>query len=214
MPVTCVFPMQNNYSQNGNVRVRTRFANGDVNRRVNVAQAQGKDEGICTIISLQWAKRCLQLHRGIGSQNELIFTDHMLNGLMAVWRKYDNSPHEQTRAMGLNAPGGDSNTGSVRTMQRRIGASASQIGIFWNSFHTMGYRVGVPTVGKLALGNTPWGAMRRQRAQPATGTVYEWFDANHGLYTSNDAQEMYRFMRQYMDANYGEPIMGYRIVSL
>lgn len=205
--------MQNNFSQTRSTRIKTRFATGNVNNRVNVATVQDEDEGICTITALQWAKRCLALKRGIGSYSELLITDHMLNGLMAVWRGFDGEPQKQTRAMGLNAPGGDSRTGSVRSMQRAVANSNSKIAIFWNSFHTMGYRIGIPTVGKLALGNTPWGRMRGQRSLPANSTTYEWFDNNHGFYTSDSEHEMYRYMKRYMNANYGEPISGYRIVS-
>lgn len=213
MPVSSVFTMQNDFSQTRSTRIKTKFAVGNVNNRVNVATVQGKNEGICTITALQWAKRCLELNRGIGSYSELLITEHMLNGLMAVWRRYDNDPQQQTRVMGLNAPNGDRNTGSVRSMQRAVAGSPSKIAIFWNSFHTMGYRVGVPSVGKLALGNTPWGQVRGQRSLPANSTTYEWFDNNHGFYTSDNEHEMYKHMKRYMDANYGEPIMGYRIVS-
>ena len=168
MPVRQVFPMQNDFHQRDRVR----------------------EEGICTVSSLQWAKKCLQFNRGIGSYDELGLSEHQLNALMAVWRRYDNRPKEQTEAMGLRMVGNERRVNGVRIMQGIVAITAPYIAIFWNSFHTMGYRVG------------------------RNPTEYEWFDKNHGLYLADDADELCQEMNTYMNREYLEPIQGVRVVQL
>lgn len=156
----------------------------------NFTQRKPQDEGICTIAALTWAKTCLRLKRGIGSYHELGLSDHQLNALMAVWRNFDNAPNQQTAAVGLKAVGPDQSVRSLRKMQQIVGSTEPQVAVFWNSFHTMGYRIG------------------------RNGTEHEWFDNNHGLYLAKSAADMYQTMRAYMRTNYRENISGVRIVKL
>ena len=167
MAVRQIFPMQNNFR---NMR----------------------EEGICTISSLQWAKRCLELHRGIGEYAELLLSEHQLNALMAVWRRYDNQPVEQTRGMGLRLVREKVITKiqDVQEMHQFVAANAPYIAIFWNSFHTMGYRIG------------------------QNGTEFEWFDKNHGLYVADNFQDLELKMKSYMMMNYKERIIGVRVVQI
>ena len=167
MPVRQLFQMQNNFRQ----------------RTPN-------DEGICTVTALQWAKKCLQLNRGIGSYVELGLSDHQRNALMAVWRRYDNQPTQQTAGMGLRIVGTDRRVNGLRVMQGIVANTAPHVAIFWNSFHTMGYRVG------------------------RNNSEFEWFDNNHGLYLANNADELFQTMNAYMAAHYRETVQGVRVVQI
>lgn len=158
-----------------------------------IFQRNKKKEGICTAASLQWAKICLTFKRGIGSYNQLQLSDHQINALMHIIREFDTNPVRQTTGMGLKLVGnGDHDILDVEGLHKIISENAPHTGIFWNSFHTMGYRIG----------------------QAGNRKEYEWFDNNHGLYLSNDSGELLQFMKGYMGSNYGENPCGVRIVSL
>jgi len=157
---------------------------------------QGDQEGICTAISLVWAKKCIERRRGLGSYIELGVDDHALNGLMAVWRRFDHDPVQQTHAFGLRVVGGgDQVLSSIRAMHDHFVATAPHVGIFFNNYHTMGYRVG--KYGKV--------------------TEYEWFDKNFGYFVSTDENEMHKFMREKWKAwypGYEGSVKGCRVVEV
>jgi hypothetical protein len=147
---------------------------------------QGGSQGICTIASLQWAKKCLQLGRGLGSFQELGLSEHQLNALMAVWRRYDNNPAAQTAGMGLRMIGIDRQVTQFIDVQRFTNLAASHVCIFWTANHTMGYRVSTQH-----------------------GRECEFFDVEDGLWLAdNDAD-----IRQTVIARYGL-LSGMRVVSL
>ena len=153
-------------------------------------QKNPNNEGVCTVAALQWAKKCLELDRGIGSYDELGLSDHQLNALMAKWRDYDDRPEQQTAAMGLSAVGDDQVVSDIGLMQGIFENTAPHIGIFWNSFHTMGYRAG------------------------KGGAEFEWFDNNHGLYVADNAEQLRQEINAYMVNEYQEPIEGVRVVQV
>ncbi|MGQ1784455.1 hypothetical protein [Saccharicrinis sp. GN24d3] len=148
---------------------------------------QGAEQGICTVASLQWAKKCLKLGRGLGSFNELQLSGHQMNALMAVWRRYDNSPAAQTLGMGLRIVGNDRAVNQFIDVQRFVNLSASKTCIFWTHNHTMGYRVST-----------------------RHGRECEFFDIEDGLWVADNDTEI----RQVVIQNYGAAITGMRIVSL
>jgi hypothetical protein len=147
--------------------------------------------GICTVASMQWAKKTLQLRRGLGSYDELSLSDHQLNALMRVWRQYDHDPATQTEGMGLRIVGADINVNQMIDVQRHTNLTAPHICIFWNSHHTMGYRA--------------WNDHGRE---------CEFFDNEDGLWLAdNDTDIRATVINRFAAAGYA-PIEGMRIVTL
>lgn len=152
---------------------------------------QGDQQGICTVSSLQWAKRCLQLGRGIGTFDELLLSVHQMNALMAVWRNYDNNPVRQTEGMGLRVVGGDRAVNQIIDVQRFVNLTAPHICIFWNRHHTMGYR-----------------------CSTVRSRECEYFDIEDGLWLGdNDLEIRHHILQTFQNGHY-EPIIGMRIVQL
>jgi len=162
MPARLVFAMQNN-------------------------EKQGDEQGICTAASLLWAKRCLELRRGIGSYAELGADDHLINGQMAVIRRLDNNPAEQCQFFGLNTPGDQ----AVATLNAVYGnmPAAPSVCIFWNPYHTMGFWRGTAQQG------------------------FDFFDKNHGLYTDATVAELVAIYNAHYPGA-GDQIIGMRVVTL
>lgn len=166
MPVRRIFQTQNNYFQGG-------------------------AQGICTVASLQWAKRCLELDRGLGSFDELLLTEHQLNALMAVWRTKDNDPVAQTEGMGLRIVGGDHDVDQFIDVQAKVNLTNPHVCIFWNHHHTMGYRVSTKH-----------------------GRECEFFDIENGLWVAdNDLAIRAKVIDIFNVAGYAQ-IEGMRIVTL
>lgn len=112
-----IFPLQNNYRQKGDGA-----------------------EGICTAAALFWARKCLELGRAPDSWAEIGKSDHNLNIIMTTLRNLDNNPIAQTELAGLNAVGADRAVASIDEMMEVVKVSTTGVAIFWNSYHTMGYR--------------------------------------------------------------------------
>ena len=161
MPTRQIFPMDNN-------------------------NFQGNALGICTVASLQWAKKCLQLGRGIGSFQELALSPHQMNALMAVWRKYDNNPAQQTQGMGLHMVGVDRAVDQFIDVQRFTNLTVPHVCIFWTGGHTMGYRVSTQH-----------------------GRECEFFDIENGLYLADNDNDIRGTVIGFRYA-----IAGMRIVTL
>ncbi len=165
MAVRRVFPMANNYFQ-------------------------GNAAGICTVASLQWAKRCLQLNRGLGNFDELSLTPHQMGALMAVWRQHDADPDGQTTGMGLARVGADLAVTQIIDVQRYVNITPPHICIFWNSTHTMGYRLST-----------------------RYGREVEFFDIENGLWVcNNDADMRAKILATF--AGVYTAIEGMRVVKL
>lgn len=164
MPSRQIFPMTNNFFQ-------------------------GAAAGICTVASLQWAKKCLQLGRGLGSFDELGLDVHQMNALMAVWRQHDGDPARQTEGMGLRMVGIDRAVNQFIDVQRLTNLTDPHVCIFWTGGHTMGYRV-----------------------SNAHGRECEFFDIEDGLWLANNDMDI----RTTVLANYGGVgiIQGMRVVCL
>ena len=154
---------------------------------------QHKSEGICTIASLQWCKRSLELGRGLQRYSELNLTDHRLNELMVAYRADANDPVKQTATMGLRIQGtGDRAVDTVMHVNQIVINSQSRHAIFWNGHHTMGYA-----------------ARRRGDAME-----YEFFDNEDGLYRANNFVALaLTINRRFQDGNYGA-VEGVRVVAL
>ena len=99
---------------------------------------QGGEGGICTVASLQWAKKCLELGRGLGSFDELALSEHQLNALMAVWRQKDDEPAVQTTGMGLEIVGSDEVITQFIDVQKKVNLTNPNICIFWDNTHCCG----------------------------------------------------------------------------
>jgi len=166
MSLRRVFPMQNNFYQ-------------------------GDEQGICTVASLQWAKTCLQRNRGIGNFNELTLTAHQMGALMAVWRRFDGDPEGQTTGMGLARVGADRAVTQFIDVQRFANLTPPHICIFWNSHHTMGYRVST-----------------------ARGRECEFFDIEDGLWLADNDSEIRQKVIHIFAAGGYAAIEGMRIVKL
>lgn len=161
----------------------------------NYRQRQAGEEGICTVSALQWAKKCLERKRGLGAYSELGLDDFQLDALMAVWRRFDHDAVQQSHAFGLRVVGGgDRVANSIADVQNEVSQTAPHVAIFWNSYHTMGYRVGT--------GRSP---------------EFEWFDKNHGHYISTDERELLLFMREKWKEMYSGAagrVIGVRVLEL
>jgi|GEM_PF-5810318 len=162
MPSRQIFPMQNNYYQ-------------------------GNAQGICTVASLQWCKKTLERGRGLGNFDELSLSAHQMNALMAVWRRYDNQPAQQTQAMGLRMVGAEHVVNQFLDVQQIVNLTAPHICIFWTAGHTMGYRV-----------------------DTRHGRACEFFDVEDGLYLADNDMDI----RATVLANYQGLIQGVRVVRL
>lgn len=99
----------------------------------------GGGEGICTVASLDWCKKCLKKGGRVDSKDELT-APHFLNIQMATLRRLDAAPQQQTELAGLRSVGGDQNITSVDQALNIIGTTPPHVGIFWTGGHTMGYR--------------------------------------------------------------------------
>lgn len=151
------------------------------------AYFQGDKQGICTVASLQWAKKCLQLRRGLGSFQELGLSVHQMNALMAVWRRFDGDPARQTQGMGLRMVGNDRVVNQFIDVQRFTNLTAPHVCIFWTAGHTMGYRVSTQH-----------------------GRECEFFDIEDGLWLADNDSDI----RQTVMAHYRGRIVGMRVVRL
>ena len=170
MPSRRVFQMTNNFTQ----------------------RDAATEVGICTVASLQWAKTTLQRGRGLGSYMELGLSDHQMNALMAIWRRNDGDPTEQTKGMGLKIVGGaDHAVGQMLDVQRITNLTGPHVCIFWNSHHTMGYRVSTKH-----------------------GRECEWFDNEDGLWLANNDMDIRTTVLNGFAARGYAPISGMRVVSL
>ncbi len=161
--------------------------------------AQAGHIGICTVIALYWAKTCLEHGRGLGSFDELLLTQHQLNGLMAKWGKLDNNPTAQTEGMGLKIVGTDHEVNSIEQVRKRTSTTEPHVSIFWNSHHTMGFRT--------QTHNT-----RGKQVQD-----YEFFDNEEGLWLASGATAEDDIksvvVNGFVSRNY-HPISGMRVVKL
>jgi hypothetical protein len=149
---------------------------------------QGDAQGICTVASLQWAKKCLQLGRGLGSFDELGLSVHQMNALMAHWRQHDSNPALQTEGMGLRMVGNDLAVNQFIDVQRLTNSTPPHVCIFWTAGHTMGYRV-----------STAHGSRE-----------CEFFDIEDGLWLANNDMDILATVM----ANYTNQIQGMRVVRL
>ena len=95
MAATQVFPMQNNFTQ-------------------------GTRVGICTCISLNWARRVLKKGRAIKAYSEIGLSDLTMNAQMAQLRKLDSDPDGQCALVDLESVGGDQAIASVDDVIRLV----------------------------------------------------------------------------------------------
>jgi hypothetical protein len=146
----------------------------------------GAEGGICTVASLHWAKKCLQLGRGIGSFAELAISVHQLNALMAVWRRHDGNPAIQTAGMGLRLVAGDIPVTQMIDVQRHANLTAPHVCIFWTAGHTMGYRVST-----------------------RNGRECDFFDIETGLWTADNDSDIRQTVLEHYPG-----VVGVRIVTL
>jgi hypothetical protein len=144
-------------------------------------------EGICTAASLFWCRKCLELRRGVNSFAEIGKSQHNLNIIMTTLRQLDNNPAAQTDLAGLQIVGGDRVVSSMAEVARVVKGSASGVAIFWNSYHTMGFRY--------------------------SHHEKELFDMNFGLYRSKYTKGIEaNYYEHYAGAD--DQVIGCRIVSL
>ena len=102
--------------------------------------SQGSRVGICTCISLNWARRVLKKGSAINKYSEIGLTDLTMNAQMAQLRKLDADPAGQCALVDLVPVGGDQNIASVDDVVRIVKTTAPHVAIFWTATHTMGYR--------------------------------------------------------------------------
>jgi hypothetical protein len=151
-------------------------------------QHNGVSQGICTAASLAWAKACLRMARGVNSWSEVGVSVHNLNIQMASIRKLDSSPRAQTEMAGLTPVGLDKVINNLGELFNHVKATGPHIGIFWNSYHTMGYRYS-----------------HHQK---------DFFDMNNGLYRAKYTEGIQnQIINFYQDAGVHK-IIGLRIVKL
>jgi len=148
-------------------------------------QDKGKSQGICTAASLAWARGCLKLGRFVNTWDEIGTSKHNLNIVMASLRKLDANPVGQTELAGLKSLSGgvDGVANGIKDVIEAIKVSKYGVGIFWNSYHTMGY-----------------GYSHHQK---------DLFDMNNGLYRSKYS----RGIQAKIEELYGDDIIGYRILG-
>lgn len=161
MAATLVFSMHNNFSQNGAL-------------------------GICTCISLNWARKTLMLARGLKSYAEIGLSDLTMNAQMAKLRRLDSNPSEQCDLVGLEMVGGQVNLNSIDQIPVLVKSTAPYVAIFWTATHTMGYRY--------------------------ASHEKEFFDVEAGLYRAKTTKEITAQMKATINT-YG-PVIGLLHVKL
>ena len=164
MSAKLIFPLSNNYSQDG-----------------------GRSQGICTAASMAWAKACLRRNAGVNSYAEIGVNQIGLEAQMAVIRKLDHAPSEQTSKAGLKLVT-QINIASIDSLIQKAKAISPHVAIFWNSFHTMGYRY--------------------------AHNEKEFFDMNEGLFRAKTSAEIKSKIEEvFRRKSYGS-VLGMRLVSL
>jgi hypothetical protein len=147
---------------------------------------QGDAIGICTCISLNWAKKTLQLGRGLKTLSEIGLNGHTMNAQMAVLRKLDNQPAQQCELVGLEMIGNDMVITTIDDITRLTNATAPHVAILWTQTHTMGYGY--------------------------IGHYHYFFDVEVGMYRSRYVKNIKKTMSDIIN-NYG-PVQGLRLVKL
>ncbi len=171
--------------------VRGKFWQGDVAAKLifplsnDFTQNKEKAQGICTAASLAWAKACLKLGRFVNTWDEIGTSKHNLNIVMATLRYMDANPVGQTELAGVKSLSGgvDGTATSIKDVIEAIKVSEYGIGIFWNSYHTMGY-----------------GYSHKQK---------DLFDMNYGLFRAKYSKGI----QAKIEELYGDDIIGYRIIG-
>jgi len=148
--------------------------------------AQGSSVGICTCISLNWARRVLKKGGAINAYSEIGLSDLTLNAQMAKLRKLDSDPVAQSALVDLEAVGGDRNIASADDVIRLTKQTPPHVAIFWTAGHTMGYRY--------------------------AHNEKEFFDNEVGLFRAKTSKEIKAKINE-VTKNYGG-IIGMRIVRL
>jgi hypothetical protein len=143
-------------------------------------------QGICTVASLAWAKKSLEKGRGLKTFQELGLDDLTMNAQMAVLRKFDKKPAEQTDMAGLEIIGNDQTIKSIDDVVQLVKATAPHVAIFWTKDHTMGYRY--------------------------AHNEKEFFDIEKGLFRADDTKDIKAKMTEII-GGYG-PVIGLRHVKL
>jgi hypothetical protein len=153
----------------------------------NYTQDNGTSQGICTAASLAWAKACLKKGAAVNSYSELGVNQLALEAQMQVIRKLDSSPLEQTSNAGLGLIA-ELSVNSIDEVIRKAKQYPPHVAIFWNSFHTMGYRY--------------------------SHNQKEFFDMNEGLFRAKTSDDIKAKMTEiFRSKGYGS-VLGMRIVSL
>ena len=147
---------------------------------------QGNEVGICTCSALTWARKSLQLRRGLKSYTELGLDNHTMNAQMAILRRHDNHPAKQCELSQLEMIGNDTVIAAIDDIPRLAKATAPHVAIFWTQTHTMGYRY--------------------------AHNEKEFFDAEEGLFRAKTTKDIKAKMTQII-AGYG-PVQGIRLVKL
>jgi hypothetical protein len=166
-----------------------KFWHGDVTASLvfplenNYTQRSDKDQGICTAAALAWCKACLKHGRFINSWSEIGTSVHNLNIVMATLRRLDAAAVAQTELAGVRAIGGDHPCNGIAEVMRAVETSPFGIGIFWNSYHTMGF-----------------GYSHHQK---------DLFDMNYGLFRSKYSAGI----KTKIEELYGDDIIGYRLIG-
>jgi hypothetical protein len=147
---------------------------------------QGDEIGICTCSALTWARKTLQLGRGLKNFSELGLSNHTMNTQMAVMRRYDGQPARQCELAQLEMIGHDTVIAKIDDIPRRVMFTAPHIAIFWTQTHTMGYRYA-----------------HREK---------EFFDVEVGLFRATHTKDIKAKMTEII-AGYGK-VKGLRLVKL
>ena len=150
-------------------------------------QHNGSSMGECTAASLAWARRCLKSRGRVNSYNEIGINPIALGAQMSVIRKMDADAGGQTMRTGLKVVN-DYKISSLDDLITYVKLTPPHVAIFWNSFHTMGYRY--------------------------SHNEKEFFDLNEGLFRAQTSAEIKdKIKESFRNNNYGS-VEGVRIVSL
>lgn len=157
-------------------------------RMTNDNSQRNKNElGECTAASLAWAKKYLDKKGGINSYDEIGINPIALGAQMAVIRNLDNAADDQTERAGLIAVN-DTVINSLEAMVFTVKNTAPHVAIFWNSFHTMGYRY--------------------------SHNEKEFFDLNVGLYRAKTSKEIIEKMNEIFTLNGYGSVERMRVVRI
>jgi hypothetical protein len=102
---------------------------------------QNGQQGICTVISFNWAKYTLKKGKGLQKREDIPLSTHILN-IQQGRNRWDDPIGETPQYLGRYglALVAATDVNTYAAIEEFTKNTAPHVAVFWNSHHTMGYR--------------------------------------------------------------------------